>query len=101
MKVKKLVAVSSLQLSPINIEKLQRRCVFSKLYYYFTTLGIILLSVDSKIFEQVPVRRLIPTLYKAQDGCVISVLDDDSVVLGGTFMGVQGEEFRAEKAALW
>lgn len=51
---------------------------------------------------QCPVAQLILPFYEAQDGGVISIFDGESVVLGrDNIIGVQGEEFRAETAALW
>lgn len=43
-----------------------------------------------------------PPLDEPQDGGVIGVFNDNvAVLVGGTVMGAQGEEFGAEGAALW
>lgn len=47
------------------------------------------------------VPRLVPPSDHTQNGCVICILDDDGVVVGGyTATRSQGEEFGAEAAAL-
>lgn len=59
------------------------------------------LPADDDSEKQVPECSLIPSCYEAEDGCVICILNDDVVFVGGgTVMCAEWEKFRAEEEAL-
>lgn len=77
---------------------------FMTIYLVFAEFKkVVFLSINKNVFDKFSVTGPINILNEAQDGCIICVFNEYSVIMGGeTVVGVQGVEFRpVEESALF